>query len=92
MTEEKTVQQHMQAVEAVSKLLTDTTAQIERLRKALAASRATLEALADYQHPKVKMPAPYHMRASVSNDRDVTPATVIAAQVEAINATLGDRA
>ena len=92
MTDEKTVQQHMQAVEAVSKLLTDTSTQIERLRKALVATRATLEALNDYQHPAVKMPPPYHLRSDGPNARDVTPATVISAQVAAINAILGDRA
>lgn len=92
MTEEKTVQQHMAAVEAVAKLLTDTSTQIERLRGALMKTRATLEQLVDVQHPAVKMPAPYHLRRDGPNDRDVTPATVITAQIAAINAILGDRA
>ena len=90
--DDKTTKQHLDAVEAVASLLRDTTAQIERLRKALVASRTTLEQLVDVQHPAVKMPAPYHLRTEGPNARDVTPATVIAAQVAAINATLGDRA
>lgn len=92
MTDDKTVKQHMQAVDAVSRLLTDTATQIERLRKTLVATRTTLETLSDYQHPKLMMSVPYHLRSDGPNARDVTPATVIDAQVAAINAILGDRA
>lgn len=92
MTEEKTVQQHLEAVDTIARLLKDTSAQVERLRKTLVATRGTLELLADYQHPKVKMDPPYHLRSEGPNAREVTPATVIAAQVAAINAILGDRA
>lgn len=89
MTDEKTVQQHMQAVEAVAKLLTDTTAQIYRLRRTLVNTRRTLEALTDLQHPKLLMRPPGHLE--VGNDH-AQPAAVILKQVADINAILGDRA
>jgi hypothetical protein len=63
---------------------------LTKTKRALEEARVTLEALAEYQHPKLDMRAPYHHD---KGNRDATrPADVIRVEVARINALLGDRA
>jgi len=88
----RTVQQHLEACKSVENLLTDSNAMVTRLAAALRATRDTLEALLEYQHPKLAMLPPYHLRANSDPNRSAPPAAVIACQVKRINELLGDRA
>lgn len=90
--DEKTVKQHMEACRAVEALIDDSNALVTRLHRGLCQVRETLEALREYQHPKVQMEIPYSLRQSDSNQRVVSPVDLINMQVKHINSLLGDRA
>ena len=92
MDDNRTVQQHLQACTKMESLITDSNALLNRLSNMLQQSRSILEALREYQHPKMKMDLPYSYRRSDSNQRDICPGDLIDLHVKQINALLGDRA
>ncbi len=86
----KTVKEHIEQSDRVTDIVKDANALVTKLQAELAISRATLEALKDYQHPLHKMQVPYAIR--VARDRDEgTPVSIIHIQVSRINALLGDK-
>lgn len=92
MDDNRTVQQHLQACAKMESLITDSNALLNRLSNMLQQSRSILEALREYQHPKMKMDLPYSYRRGDSNQRDICPGDLIDLHVKQINALLGDRA
>ena len=90
--DEKTVKQHLEACRSVESLIDDSNALVTRLQTALQRTRETLERLQEYQHPKLMMTPPFHLTPADSRSRDVSPNQVIKAQIEQVNALLGDRA
>lgn len=86
----KTVKQQNEEIDQVKRLLDSGNALAVKLSKELQSARVVLEGLRDYQHPKMSIDVPYHMRAK---DREkVMPASLIDMQVQRINELLGDRA
>lgn len=85
-----TIKQHFEDCKQVSVVIDNANALLTKTKRALEEARATLEALVEYQHPKLDMRAPYHQG---SGSRDASrPAEVIRVEVARINALLGDRA
>ena len=84
---------HFENCKQVSQIVDDANALLTKVRDELFVARATLEALAAYQHPKLSMNMPNGI-ADSSNEREkpVPPAYVITRQIKRINAILGDRA
>lgn len=88
----KTVKEHFENCKSVARVVDDANALLTKVQKELCAARATLEALQDEQHPRVRMNVPYHMRTGSRDQMVELPETVIKWQIERINALLGDRA
>jgi len=88
-----TLKDHFENCKQVSKIVDDANALLTKVQSELFIARETLEALAQYQHPKLAMNMPYRMADGQSErEKPVQPAYVISRQVARINALLGDRA
>ncbi len=88
----KTVKEHFEDCKQVSDVIDNANALLTKCQRELDAARAALEALKEYQHPKMKMDVPYHFRPSSGDRQTVTPAALIDKEVARINQLLGDRA
>ncbi|GGE30210.1 hypothetical protein GCM10011360_17830 [Primorskyibacter flagellatus] len=87
----KTVQEHFEECKQIDQIVDQANALLTKVRNELVIARAVLEALSEYQHPKLAMAVPYQFRQDLG-DKHVTPRTVIDAEITRINALLGDRA
>jgi hypothetical protein len=85
-----TIKLHIDKAAEVKAIVDNANALLLKAKSLLEGTRATLEALSEFQHPKLRMEFPYHLRNG--GPETVTPSIVINAQVSRINALLGDRA
>lgn len=92
-----TVNDHIEDCKRVSVVIDNANALLTKTKSELERARNVLERLAEYQHPKMVMKIKYDHRISdlvgtkVESD-GVDPATLIRAEISAINKLLGDRA
>lgn len=86
----KTVKQHLEESDRVTELVKGANGMVSKLQAELAISRATLDALLEYQHPQLRMDVPYAIRGT-RDDGKVTPASIVHKQISRINALLGDK-
>ena len=91
MTKPKTVKDHIEASDRIIKTVNEANALVKKLRDRLEDIRSTLEALKPYQHDKLKMSMPCHLRAK-EMPSELSPRRVIEQEIKRINAILGDRA
>lgn len=88
----KTVKEHLDASDQVAKQIKSADALVIRLKGELSAARATLDILSEYQHPKIRLEIPYHLRCDKNRDtKSCSPRDVIEVQIDRINELLGDR-
>lgn len=87
----KTVKEHFENCKQVSQVVDDANALLSKVQRELAVARATLEALIDYQHPKLSMDYPYLIKGDCASPSGA-PVHLIKVQIRNINELLGDRA
>ena len=87
-TPKPTVAGHLAEADRIVQHVQEANALVGRLREGLANTRRTLEALLDYQHPKLTMSEPYHQGREGNS---YPPARIIRAEIERIDLILGDR-
>lgn len=89
----KTVKEHTDEADAITKHVRDANALLIRLREELDYCRKTLHALRDFAPAdQFKINAPYHLRAGTGNAEAQSMNLIIKAQTARINTLLGDRA
>lgn len=88
----KTVKEHTDEADAIVKHVKDANALLEKLKAELDFARTALNKLSEFAPAdKFKIDAPYHLRAT-SSDNAMSMNQIIKAQTVRINTLLGDRA
>ena len=91
-----TVKDHFEDCKRVSDVIDNANALLTKTKAELDRARNVLERLVEFQHPKMLMEIKFDYRVSEllgkSAEKGVDPATLIRAEISAINKLLGDRA